>query len=67
MYKVYNLGQAGNEYRTGLEINLNASYKIYAHNSTEYIMLSLKIIDNTTGATLYQDSAAQYGVISISN
>jgi len=30
-------------------------------------VLSLKIIDNATGATLYQDSAAQYGVISITN
>ncbi|MDA9057946.1 hypothetical protein N9K59_01615 [Candidatus Thioglobus sp.] len=67
MYKVYNLGQAGNEYRTGLEINLKESFKIYAQNSAEYLMLSLKIIDNATGATLYQDSAAQYGVISISN
>ena len=67
MYKVYNLGQAGKEYRTGLEINLKESFKIYAQNSAEYLMLSLKIIDNATGATLYQDSAAQYGVISISN
>jgi len=67
MYKVYNLGQAGNEYSTGLEINLKESFKIFAQNSAEYLVLSLKIIDNATGATLYQDSAAQYGVISITN
>ena len=67
MYKVYNLGQAGNEYRTGLEINLKESFKIYAQNSAEYLMLSLKIIDNATGATVFEDSASQYGVISISN
>ena len=67
MYKVYNLGQAGNEYRTGLEINLKESFKIFAQNSAEYLVLSLKIIDNATGATVFEDSASQYGVISISN
>jgi hypothetical protein len=67
MYKVYNLGQAGNEYSTGLEINLRDSFKIFAQNSAEYLVLSLKIIDNATGANVYEDSAAQYGVISISN
>ena len=67
MYKVYNLGQAGNEYSSGLEINLRDSFKIFAQNSAEYLVLSLKIIDNATGATVYEDSAAQYGVISISN
>jgi hypothetical protein len=67
MYKVYNLGQAGNEYSTGLEINLKESFKIFAQNSSEYLVLSLKIIDNATGATVFEDSAAQYGVISISN
>ena len=67
MYKVYNLGQAGNEYNTGLEINLRESFKIFAQNSAEYLVLSLKIIDNATGATVFEDSAAQYGVISISN
>ena len=67
MYKVYNLGQAGNEYNTGLEINLRDSFKIFAQNSAEYLVLSLKIIDNATGATVFEDSAAQYGVISISN
>ena len=67
MYKVYNLGQAGNEYRTGLEINLKESFKIYAQNSAKSLVLSLKIIDNATGATVFEDSASQYGVISISN
>ena len=67
MYKVYNLGQAGNEYRTGLEINLKESFKIFAQNSAEHLVLSLKIIDNATGATVFEDSAAQYGRINVSN
>jgi hypothetical protein len=67
MYKPYNLSQAGSEYYNGLEINLRNNFKIFAQNSSEYLILSLKIVDNATGATLYQDSAAQYGVINISN
>ena len=67
MYKPYSLSQAGSEYYNGLEINLRNNFKIFAQNSSEYLVLSLKIVDNATGATLYQDSAAQYGVINISN
>ena len=67
MYKPYNLSQAGSEYYNGLEINLRNNFKIFAQNSSEYLVLSLKIVDNATGATLYQDSASQYGVINISN
>jgi len=67
MYKPYNLSQAGSEYTSGLEINLRDSFKIFAQNSAEYLILSLKIIDNATGANVYEDSAAQFGVISISN
>ena len=50
-----------------LEINLKESFKIYAQNSAKSLVLSLKIIDNATGATVFEDSASQYGVISISN
>jgi fructose-specific phosphotransferase system component IIB len=67
MYKIYNLRSAGSEYQSGFEINLRNSFKIFAQNSSKSLVLSLKIIDNATGATLYQDSASQYGVINISN
>mgnify|MGYP003689906609 CR=1 FL=1 len=67
MYKTYNLRSAGSEYQSGLEINLRNSFKIIAQNSSKSLVLSLKIVDNATGATLYQDSAAQYGVINVSN
>jgi hypothetical protein len=67
MYKPYNLTQAGSEYYSGFEIDLRDSFTIKAQNSSENLVLSLKIVDNATGTTLYQDSAAEYGVIYVSN
>ena len=67
MYKPYNLTQAGSEYYSGFEIDLRDSFTIKAQNSSENLVLSLKIVDNATGTTLFQDSAAEYGVIYVSN
>lgn len=64
MYKPYNLRQAGSEYYSGFEIDLRDSFTIIAQNSSEYLLLSLEIIDNSTGMKLYEDSASQYGVVS---
>ena len=64
MYKPYNLRQAGSEYSSGFEIDLRDSFTIIAQNSSEYLLLSLEIIDNSTGMKLYQDSASQFGVVS---
>jgi len=64
MYKPYNLRQAGSEYYSGFEIDLRDSFTIIAQNSSEYLLLSLEIIDNSTGMKLYQDSASQFGVVS---
>ena len=63
MYKPYNVSQAGNEYSSGLEINLKNRFSIMAQNSSENLVLTLKIVDNATGKTIYADSAAQYGVV----
>jgi hypothetical protein len=63
MYKPYNVSQAGNEYSSGLEINLKNRFSIMAQNSSKNLVLTLKIVDNATGKTIYADSAAQYGVV----
>ncbi len=64
LYKPYNLRQAGSEYFDRFEINLKDSFQIVAQNSSEYLILSLKIIDNATGTKIYEDSASQFGVVS---
>ena len=64
MYKPYNLRQAGSEYSSGFEIDLRDSFTIIAQNSSEYLLLSLEIIDNSNGMKIYEDSASQFGVVS---
>ena len=46
-----------------LEINLKTRFSIMAQNSSDNLVLTLKIVDNATGKTIYADSAAQYGVV----
>ena len=67
LYKPYNLMQAGNETRDGLEINLKKNFKIKAQNSHETLVLSLEIKENSTGRSMYNDAAGKYGVIHVSN
>ena len=67
MYTPFNLSQAGSEYNSGFQIALRDSFTIRAQNTSKELVLSLKIVNTATGTTLYQDSAAQYGVINVSN
>ena len=63
MYKPFNINQAGKQYSEGLEINLKDSFSLFAQNSSRNLILSLEIIDNETGMSLYKDSASQYEVV----
>lgn len=63
MYKAYNLRQAGSEYASGLEINLRNRFSLMAQNSSEYLVLTLEIVDNASGSRIYTESASQYGVV----
>jgi predicted nucleic acid-binding Zn ribbon protein len=66
MYKVYNISSLGREERDGLHIHLNNHFNLKAQNSSDILLLSIKIVDSK-GAVLFQKSASQYGVISVSN
>ena len=44
---------AGIEYQSGFEINLRDSFKIFAQNSSEYLVLSLNMVDNASGTMFY--------------
>ena len=67
LYKPYNLLQAGNETRYGLEVNLKKNFKIKAQNSHETLVLSLEIKENSSGKIMYNDAVGKYGVIHVSN
>lgn len=64
MYKVYNLGDAGVERRDGFHINLKDSSGVIAQNSSNQLILSLKVYDRRAGKLIYNDAASQYQVLS---
>lgn len=66
MYKAYNISSLGREEQDGLHIHLQKNFSITAQNSHNILVLSLKIIDSK-GSVIFQKSASQYGVISVSN
>ena len=66
IYKIYNIGQLGTEYRDGLHINLSQSFRITAQNSDDTLVLGLVIKDGN-GNTVYQDAVGRFGVIKVGN
>ena len=66
VYKIYNIHQAGNQYRDGLHIRLSDSFKITAQNSHQNLVLSIQITDEN-GKKLYQDAVGKFGVIKVGN
>lgn len=66
MYKAYNISSLGREEQDGLHIHLQKHFSITAQNSHNILVLSLRIIDSK-GSIMFQKSASQYGVISVSN
>tara|TARA_Y100000589_G_scaffold312797_1_gene333501 strand:+ start:1366 stop:1734 length:369 start_codon:yes stop_codon:yes gene_type:complete len=66
IYKIYNIGQLGTEYRDGLHIELSQSFKITAQNSNDTLVLGLVIKDGN-GNTVYQDAVGRFGVIKVGN
>jgi hypothetical protein len=66
MYKAHNISSLGRLERDGLHIDLQKHFAITAQNSHNILLLNLKVID-WKGDVLFQKSASQYGVISVSN
>lgn len=67
IYKAYNFDQAGREQQDGFHIDLRRNFDLRAQNADRTLILGLKIIDRATGNVLYEDKAAQYGVVSMRN
>lgn len=63
MYKSHQITSAGKETRAGLVIPIRKVYEIKAQNSSQDLLLDLKIMDRKTGKVIYQKSASQYGVV----
>lgn len=59
--------QAGEAKSDGLHILLTKSFTLFAQNSMDNDILSIKIVRNSTGDVVYQDQASKYGVIKVQN
>ena len=66
VYKVYDLAQAGTEYRDGLHIELSESFDLRAQNSQEDLVLGL-VVKNANGDIVYEDQAGRYGTVWVGN
>jgi len=67
MYKVYNLHQAGKEQRDGLHIDLRDRFSVAAQNSSDSLILTVKIYDRVTNKVVYNDQAAKFGMVRVAN
>lgn len=67
LYKFYDIDALGTGTRSGIAIDLRDSFTIKAQNSSGDLLLTLTIRKRSTGEVVFQKSAAQYGVISVSN
>ena len=67
MYTPVDIFSAGNVTDAGLEIPLQKNFQINAQNAGEGVLLTVKIIDNKTGAVAFKKSASQYGVVRVTN
>ncbi|QGY29524.1 lysozyme inhibitor LprI family protein [Pantoea cypripedii] len=59
--------QAGEQKSDGLHILLTKNFALFAQNSMDSDVLTIKIINNNTGDVVFQDQAAKYGVIRVRN
>lgn len=67
MYKAYNMHQAGKEQRDGLHIDLKERFSIAAQNSSDSLILTVKIYDRLTNKVVYNDQAAKFGMVRVGN
>lgn len=67
MYKAYTLSSAGQERPDGFYIDLRKNFSIKAQNSHGTLILGLKVIDRVSGKVLFENQAAKFGVLSVSN
>ncbi len=66
LYKVYNLPSDWQETDRGVEIPLAKSFSIKMQNSSESLIMGLRVFDNN-GNVLFEKQAARWGVITVSN
>lgn len=65
MFTPHDLFDAGQITEQGLEVPLRSSFSIAAQNAGEGLLLTLRIVNNSSGKTEYKKSAAQFGLVKV--
>ena len=67
MYKMFEVDNIGHWNGEELVVDLRSSFELKAQNADETLTLNVVIKNRATGATVFQKSAAKFGVIAIKN
>lgn len=67
LYKNFEIENLGRETRAGLEMPLSRGFAITAQNSSDILVLGLKIVNKYTHQVVYQKQVGEFGVIKVSD
>jgi hypothetical protein len=67
MYKMFEVENIGHWNGEELVVDLRSSFELKAQNADDTLTLNVVIKNRATGATVFQKSAAKFGVIAIKN
>ncbi len=67
LYKSYQIPNIGKETRDGLLIDLENNFELTAQNSSENLILGIKVFQKSTNEIVFQKQVSQFGAIKISN
>ena len=65
LYKSYQFQSLGRETREGFAIDLRSSFQLKAQNSSESLILGVKIIDRVSNKVRFEKQVSRFGVIRI--
>ena len=66
LYKSYQIPNLGKETQDGLVIDLENNFELTAQNSSENLILGVKVFQNSTNKIVFQKQVSQFGAIKIS-
>ena len=67
LYKSYQIPNLGKETQDGLVIDLENNFELTAQNSSENLILGVKVFQKSTNKIVFQKQVSQFGAIKISN
>lgn len=67
LYKPFEIQRLGHETERGFTIDLKKNFELQVQNSSESLVLGVRIMDVRSGQVLFQKQVGQFGVITVSD